>query len=77
MLVLTFISYVIAADTYYSTWPEASGDTAANQKITDDLNAELPDKNKLYVSQSKTLGVMHWYAPLSDALKSRYDTFAG
>lgn len=76
VLVLAIVRGADADNPYYSIWPNFHTDNAANTKITDDLNSRI-DPSKIWISKSKYLGIMYWYAPLSDDDKAYYSSFPG
>jgi len=68
--------HVCAEDTYYAIWPKDSSDFETNNKIRDDLNGKV-GVDKIYASESATIGFLYWYQQLNAELLDHYSKFPG
>lgn len=78
-LLLTAVSLafvVRAEDTYYTIWPKDSADKEGNRKIADDLKDRI-GADKIYASQSATIGFLFWNQQLSEDDVKYYRDFPG
>ncbi len=76
LIAILLVSLVCAEDTYYTIWPKDSSDFETNNKIRDDLNKEV-GVDKIYASESATIGFLFWYQQLNAELKDHYSNFPG
>ncbi len=76
-LVAVFLLSLVCADnTYYTIWPKDSSDKEANNRIRDDLNSRI-GTDKIYASESATLGFLFWNQQLSADDVKHYADFPG
>ncbi|KAI4143814.1 MAG: hypothetical protein L6R39_004445 [Caloplaca ligustica] len=75
-LIVLYILPATALAKYYSLWPVASDHSDDNDKITEDLTNRVGSDNFM-MSKSPTLGVIYWFAKLSDEDVKHYQGVPG
>lgn len=74
-IALVLVAQTSASNKWFSLWPVASDRFEENNKVTEDLaNRPGIGKDNFMKSESPTLGVMYWFAKLSDEDVKHYDS---